>query len=522
MDEGLVVVKPAAAATANTTFVYKGGEPPPEVGPGFDRVDIEESRRKLGLLESANKRAKAKEPAPATKHKPLLPRGPVTEKTRSGVAPNGSAMMGEEPPTELISELQPIGEETNPAIEVTASQMIESEVDAEVVGELDTLGSGDIEPVPVEPERAEITEEEPIPLPSSKSIEPLKDPAESKRLPTPAPTLLSAAELSEPKAIGGVQTLPAEHGERPSSKPGRGAFRPKGSWPTEDLVLPSKAAASGPLGFGDDLRRAPTAVIRTRGVFSNEFDLPDRPGVMTARETDIIRPRSPSELGAPPPRSDTLPIDRANTVLDPAEAANRSVEVRLRPKRSMIPLAAGAVILTIAAAAIALPRLDSDGSKEIRRPVLIQAQPEREQPEDDVAALDTLPDGDAPEEKEPENAEALGKAAALENAAALEKAEREKAELAEKAAREKAEREEVEREKAEVAKEKERPRSKIVEVKADAELDEDVLPEGDDPDDDKSKKKKKTQRKRSSAKTAPKKEQPDKLERGTLIDPFAE
>jgi hypothetical protein len=277
-----------------------------------------------------------------------------------------------------------------------------------------------------------------------------------------------------------------------------GGFRPKGSWPTADLVLPSKAGAM-PSGF-DDPRRVPTSIVRTRGVF-DPIDVPDRPGIMSGRETEIIRARSPSELGA---RADTLPIDRSLMFSDPAEGpASLSGEARLRPKKSIVPLAAGIVIGTIAVAIFLLPRLESS-DRGVRQPVLIEALPQppdetepAPRPEEkDVAALEALSEGDAPEEKEAE--------VEAPKAAKPPKVEQPR---------------EVEAPPKSEPKVEEPPKSRVVEAK---------LPDGDEPVVERPRKREKKTRKRSSAKAEPKrekekeKEQPEKLEKGTLIDPFAE
>jgi hypothetical protein len=483
--EVVELTEPVASPGPSTTYVYAGGAAPNEAT-AVDEVDIEASRRKLGFLETASPRVESR-PKEQSPKKPLLSQ-PVVEKVRT--PPNGSPR---------LEDLPRIGEAVHAPIEVTDSQMI---------GEIEELDSQDLEMIGIGPEKD--TEEQPIPLPGSRLEEPAQElepplPAPSSTPPsfTPAPTLLSAAELSDSKPIGGVQTLPVEHGERSRpvyrENPPVGGFKPKGSWPTEDLVLPSKQG-----GWKEDSRRVPTQIIRARSPFG-EIDGQDRPGILSGRDTEIIRARGPSGRITP----DALPVDRSPLVIDPAEGAvNVSGEILVRPRRSLIPLAAGLAILTIGAAAIALPRLDV-GDEILGEPVQIEALPAPVQP------LDALPEGDAPE-KEPEVA----------------KTEVAKSEPIEA--------------KAEEQKPKENARDEVPDQVPEEEPEE-VLPEGDEPAAEKvvekprKRERKKPARKRSSVravsrpepkkaeprkaeprKAEPKKEQPDKLEKGTLIDAFEE
>ncbi len=141
-------------------------------------------------------------------------------------------------------------------------------------------------------------------------------------------------------------------------------FKPRGSWTTEDLVLPTR----------NDPRRVPTMIVRARGVFSNQLDLPESSGLLNDRETEIVRPRSHSDLS---PRSDTLPIDRSTAAFDPAEGpASLSAEIRLQPRRSFFPVAVGALLFTLAAAAFAMAQYEPDSDPEVRQPVLIAPEPE--------------------------------------------------------------------------------------------------------------------------------------------------
>lgn len=204
----------------------------------------------------------------------------------------------------------------------------------------------------------------------------------------------SAADLGK-KAVGGVSSLPAESSVRPRPSFVQSGPQPKGSWPTADLVLPNRSSAP------DDDHRSPTSLIRPRGPSGPS---PDR----RRQETLIIRQRS--RPGDAPTGVESLPIDRTDAAQDPAEASLLSGDL-VKPvsgRRRLVPFAVGAVILIGTAAAIALPRLGEDRPpKQVTRPVLIQAKPDEppvEKKDEEVAALppDPVEKQDPKEEDPPE------------------------------------------------------------------------------------------------------------------------
>jgi serine/threonine protein kinase len=579
--DGLVVALPGSAPATTTRYVYSG-EQIATSDTAIEEIDVLESQKKLGFLGPAEDRTQRRPSSPGsegTKRAIVLPRKPVLEKKRTSDpaarpldSGNGADIRGivevragtVDPPPPAAPIVEGSGQSTEVSlslrdrtVEVDLQSIVEvkpespsqdlPEVDAEALepGEVKAVEAVDPVVQTSAPARADtqVTDEvsflpsrasfsadertdehfmpavveaiappdgpkageepedegEPVPEaiaarpaseapggPRSAELEEILNSADLEKIEDapfdrPAITVSSAADLIGSKAVGGVSTLPTET-----------KLKPRASWPTADLVLPAKAE---PLENGT--------------VRNGDLGVPDRAGALESRaETMIIRPRLASRGRAPTAIDIT---DRASETNDPAEDVFTGELVR--PTRSwVVPILVGAAILAVTAGALVVPRLG--GRDTVERPVLIEAKAP-EEPD--------LPEGDAPPEAkvdapaiEPPPVEPIAEVEAPPPVVDPDPTpvSAEKASLPEGDAPAEDEHS-VEADPPPVVAGADPADDQATEAKtkdADAESEPEKI--------DKPKKKPKKKRPRAkAAKTPP---APDKLERGTLIDPFAE